>query len=123
MDELRKAIEAEAGFVLGDIAGEVLKTAQQESFGPFSLAALARADHPYARRNAGKNTGLYPPGRINRQTGAFLADWKVEKTDAGYAVVNANPVADFLEKGTKYMVARPIKERVETQFTDKDWKF
>jgi len=89
--------------------------AKRESSGPFSLDALARMDHPYAKRHGSPQLD---PGRINIQSGDFYHDWNNSKPMAGDSkisgrIYNLNRVADFLKYGTRFMFARPIEDRVE----------
>ena len=85
-------------------ARDGVTVAQKYSSGPFSLAELARMDHPYARRHS---AALLPPSIINAQTGKFKAAWDAKKQPVP-TIFNSDPIAIFLEKGTRYMVARPI---------------
>ena len=94
-----------------DLAFEV---AQRLSSGPFSLAELARRDHPYATRHA---EPLLDPSRINRQEGVFKDSWvrRYPFQRGGELVTrlyNIDPKAHFLEQGTRNMVARPLGDRL-----------
>ena len=94
-----------------------LAEAQVMSQGPNSLGALAREDHPYAKRHG---FPLRNPAIINEQTGKFLRDWKREDATAVSdsiegSILNENPVADYLKDGTKFMFARPIDQVVSAK--------
>lgn len=85
------------------------------SSGGYSLEALARLGHPYAKRHPNPPQD---PAIINRQTGLFLRSWRttpLERTLAGLGikVVNDAPYADYLDQGTSLMIRRPIIERLE----------
>lgn len=90
-----------------------LADAKALSSGPFTLSQLRKMGHPYARRNAG--TFSFAPAVINVQSGRFRQDWQADVprvSDPGDVVrgriSNQNPVADYLQYGTRFMVARPI---------------
>jgi hypothetical protein len=95
------------------------EVAKGKSSGPFSLNQLARMDHPYATRHP---QATLDPSTINVQSGAFLAAWqtgtvRVSKFDVSGSIVNANPVADYLQFGTRRMVARPIVQAITPEIT------
>lgn len=85
------------------------------SEGGYSLAALAKLGHPYAKR------APKPPmdaAIINRQSGRFLLAWRVSPVERslagiGIRVVNDAPYADYLDKGTSLMIQLPIIQRLE----------
>ncbi len=96
--------------------------ARRMSSGQLSSAELARRDYPYATRHG--SSGLWTamsgktPALVNVQTGAFKADWQTDPPQAGDSIIsgrlmNLNPVADYLQYGTRNMVARPIKTWME----------
>jgi hypothetical protein len=74
-----------------------------------------RKDHPYARRH-GKVKRPNDPVTINFQTGAFLQAWRSEgPSPAGGGglsgtVFNTDPKADWLHRGTRKMLGRPVPE-------------
>ena len=91
-----------------------VEIAKALSSGDTSLAQLATEDHPYAKRHAEPTR---PPWLINDQGGPFKQDWQfragTQPTDAqmGEVVIeNTDPIAIFLEDGTRTMVKRPIKD-------------
>lgn len=94
---------------------DTVQTARHMSSGGRSSRTLARMDHPYATRHG---SPLLPPEIINVQSGEFLASWKAERTPEGGRVINDSPVADFLQFGTKYMVARPIATVLTEELAD-----
>lgn len=93
---------------------DVQTVAEKRSSGGYSLASLARMDHPYARRHG---IPLEEPGIINVQSGVFRRSW----TSFGpYSVndklisrvANLDPKANYLEQRWGHpktrMFARPI---------------
>lgn len=105
----------ERGFQQG--MRDIYALAVRKSSGPFSSSALATMDHPYARRHG---SPALDPSTINVQSGAFRASWKGAVTFVGLTVmraeiVNDDPKADLLERGTRTMFARPIREEIEAQ--------
>jgi hypothetical protein len=112
-----KAFQEAMEKAMGIATHKGLVEAQVMSQGPNSLGALAREDHPYAKRHG---FPLRDPAIINEQTGAFLRDWKedpvavIGDTVQG-AILNFNPVADYLKNGTKFMFQRPIDEEIEAK--------
>jgi hypothetical protein len=91
----------------------LLQAARLYSSGPYSLAALRRMGHPYARRHA---AAPLDPAVINLQTGRFAASWRLESVGGGLIggmrVVNDAPYAGYLEEGTSRMIRRPIEEKI-----------
>lgn len=93
------------------------REAKRMSSGPLTLADLRKRDHPYAKRHGplGKPSAM-PKGTrsvINVQSGEFRADWMAGVPSVSGSTVkarlqNLNPVADFLQYGTEFMVRRPI---------------
>lgn len=121
-----RALEREIHRDLQGAVRRTLSAAKQEakrlSSGPLSFADLARLDHPYARRHGSRgNTAVMPgkdPSVINVQTGAFKEAWQVDNPQGGDTTVsgrlfNLDEKADFLQYGTRFMVARPIPQRLE----------
>jgi hypothetical protein len=92
-----------------ETAYEVKRHLQWFSSGPISSAQLAREDHPYATRHM---VSRYDPAIINKQTGVFRQSWQIGITNiAGhpiYVVRNTASYAEYLEHGTRKMIARPI---------------
>jgi hypothetical protein len=108
--------DVEASLVRGFAQGmrETYDLAIQKSSGPFSLAALASMDHPYARRHG--SPGL-DPSTINVQTGTFRRRWRASLVSSGsvmrFEIVNDDPKAVYLIHGTPTMFARPIDQAIE----------
>lgn len=101
--DVRDAQEAAAK----DVQGE----AERVSMGDYSLAQLAAMDHPYARRHG---RALLPDSFINQQQGTFAASWVIDEGPQGPVVHNIDePIATFLEKGTRNMLPRPLDELKE----------
>lgn len=98
-----------------------LVIARRQSSGRLSSSALARADHPYARRHGSPRRD---PSRINVQTGTFRAAWESRLGFGGFSggymiqrgqIVNEARVADWLDQGTRVMFRRPIREAIEAK--------
>mgnify|MGYP001575296866 CR=1 FL=1 len=96
---------------------EALKVAQELSSGPYTSAMLKALGHPYATRapNPPQDAGV-----INRQLGEFYNSWRLRAprrvgTVMRTRLVNVSYHAAFLEKGTRLMIARPIKEAIATR--------
>lgn len=90
-----------------------LGLARSLSRGPYRAAQLRRMGHPY--RRGGRPPA--DPAQINRQSGVFLRSWRAEgpRNLAGTfsgRIVNSAPWAGFLDRGTRRMIRRPIRERV-----------
>jgi hypothetical protein len=97
--------------------------AVRSSSGPFSASMLAKMDHPYATRHGAPKLN---PAFINSQTGAFARDWrgsyalKSDYSTRGVtaSITNDNPVADYLQFGTVFMVPRPIADLIQSRWMD-----
>ena len=92
-----------------------LEEARRRSSGRYSLTDLARMDHPYARRHGSPRLD---PSVINSQSGVFRSAWRGDNpmaTDGAVSgrIFNDSAVADYLDKGTRTMFARPIGAAVE----------
>lgn len=92
--------------------------AKRLSSGSLSLAELRRRGHPFRR-------GPFSPGPaapveiINVQGGTFRAVWAQRQGDwqdgtLTTTVFNDDPAAQWMP-GTKFMVARPVVEALETE--------
>lgn len=92
------------------LAREVKVFAVKQSSGGLSLGAMQKMGHPFARRHP---KPLADPAVINVQTGQFRANWRTLVARDEALIINADRVADFLERGTKTMVNRPIQEACE----------
>lgn len=100
--EITRAIE--------ETAREVFDQAVEWSSGPHSLRALARMDHPYAKRHG---SATLPPHIINAQSGDFRRAWRIERLSASrLRVINDDPKVRFLKGGTRLMVDRPIENEL-----------
>lgn len=94
---------------------QALSLAVRYSSGTESLAQLQKAGHPYARRRGAPGRD---PSVINAQSGAFRAAWRAEgpyERGVGRlvcSVLNDDPKTALLAKGTRWMFARPLPERV-----------
>lgn len=92
-----------------EMGPEALRIARRLSSGRFSTKPLAAMGHPYAR--AHPHPPL-PPYIINRQSGAFYAGWM----KVGNKLVNVAPHSRYLLRGgTRYMIDRPILERIQAE--------
>ena len=94
-----------------------LKAARKDSSGTLSCAQMRKEDHPYARRHG---RPLRPAGIINKHRGVFYDAWLAfESTSASGEpsgrLMNDSDVTEFLDKGTKSMFRRPIKDNVEAE--------
>jgi hypothetical protein len=93
---------------------DTLSVAERLSSGQVSTRQLRRAGHPYARRHG---TPLLNPAIINDQGGPFARSWLLrdpqsENGEETTAIVNTDPVGDYLASGTKVMFARPLPDAV-----------
>ena len=122
-EEAAKAIERKAQAIRSELAWAqrknafaLLQVARQYSEGPYSLAELRRMGHPYATRHP---AAPLDPAIINRQTGRFAASWRLEEVTAGdgsmLRLTNDAPYAGFLKTGTRFMIARPIEEKIAVE--------
>jgi hypothetical protein len=89
---------------------EHVDKARELSMGPYSLAQLREMGHPYARANP--HPPMHP-GIINRQSGRFIEEWTkaFPRWVKGVLVskaVNEAPYSGFLDRGTKFMIRRPL---------------
>lgn len=111
IDQLIEDIKSDVRDAQDAAAKDVVGEAERISQGPYSLGQLAAMDHPYARRH-GK--ALLPDSFINQQQGTFAASWVAEDGPNGPLVHNTDePIATFLEKGTRNMLPRPLDELKE----------
>ena len=103
----------------GKVGEQGVQIAKQYSQGTLNRIVLAQLGHPYGRRS-----GLSPVNAevINKQTGRFLASWFWRLTPSGNSsialqIVNNAPYAKFLDKGTKRMIERPIRQVIVKKLT------
>lgn len=96
---------------------EAREDAVKLSSGPYSLAALARAGHPYALRHKGRGASAgYDPSIINAQSGRFRRAWRIIKCGRQWnqlktTLWNDAPEAQYMF-GTTVMRPRRIDQRV-----------
>lgn len=103
--------------VLVTVRSAAFVEALRASSGPFSLAELAEAGHPYSRRRPNR---AFDPTIINTQTGAFRESWQKDRVLLGAeesrtGVFNYDEKADWLVNGTETMVARRVDLRIERE--------
>lgn len=108
------ALEREVREAEKAAAQHALQIARMLSSGPYSSAQLRRMGHPYS---AARPRPPADPAIINRQTGRFLAGWRIQgprKTTKGLVtkLINDAPQAARLDRGTSRMIARPIRARI-----------
>lgn len=99
-----------------------------DSSGEYSLAKLRRMGHPYAKRHMTpkgrrakrRGTPAIPygdPTIINAQSGTFRGAWRVgvgmNRDQILVRAENRSRAADYLEFGTKRMIARPLPRKLE----------
>lgn len=111
---LQREVKRDAQLAVSRTLTKAKAEARRESSGTFSLKELARKDYPYARRHP---SPLLDPARINVQSGEFREHWNTSLPQAGDSIVsgrlyNLSRTADFLDGGTRYMVRRPIADRL-----------
>lgn len=95
------------------VAKGAVQTGKYFASGAFSSKTLARMDHPYATRHGGASVPYGDPGVINKQSGVFRSSWTFTQVSQSnglilFTVCNTDPIADYLEHGTRKMIARPI---------------
>jgi len=112
--------------LLDSAQSAVFTNALVRSSGPFSLAELRQAGHPYSARFPNP---AYDPATINVQSGDFRENWKKPRPVVGddnsqAQVTNDDKKADWLINGTKtksgkkIMIPRPIDDAVERDSKD-----
>jgi hypothetical protein len=116
------ATERQAAAQSVDAAGRVLRDAikQNISLRDHTLADLARADHPYARRHgaiqihgSGSKSLNDPSNRVHTQSGTMLGSLQSGPVAGGlgYRIgidTTAAPHAAFVIRGTKVMLPRDV---------------
>lgn len=111
LGSLENTIQMGASDGVDDLTDFGVQTAQEFSSGNESSAALARADHPYAKRHGSPRRA---PHIINKQRGVFFEAWMAaRKSERDWQIINDSDVADFLRDGTATMFERPIDDAVE----------
>ncbi len=91
------------------VGAEALAYAIAESSGWMSQAELDAAGNPYAKRHGGSL--LFPPDKINAQTGQFVQGWDV-KVSGRHGVIT-NPDPNDIVNGNEFMVPRRIDLNVK----------
>lgn len=102
IDSLIKEYEA----VPAKAQAMTLAKAKDLSSGTISSKRLAQMGHPYGRNYQGPH--IVPVLPINKQAGGLIALWKPGQDSDGLTVENRSPYIQFLNQGTKKMIARPI---------------
>jgi len=125
IQRLKKDIVKAANQATEDTAKGAVQTARYFSGGMFSSAALAGMGHPYRTgqgpSNWFKGQAAIPygdPGIINKQSGTFQADWIYTNLKLSSGIVirvvkNTAPYAQYLQTGTRRMIARPIDKHIK----------
>lgn len=89
-----------------------LRQAIKQSSGRITTAQLRKEDHPYATRHGAPRRD---PSTINEQKGDFKRDWMIQgggNIRNGVAIVNYNPIAQYLAEGTPRMFKRSLEAKV-----------
>lgn len=112
-------IEAELNRVLASaliIVGEHLldRIAEVAGVRRYSLRELAKMGHPFSRVHGG---GGFNPALVSRQSGDFFEGFKTRPPTTkngvtSIALINDDPKAEWLRKGTGTMVARPYMREI-----------
>jgi hypothetical protein len=118
-DDLRRKAEEleQRGRALADeMLEEALKKAQDYSSAP-PLTAEERKQAPFATKHGAPQMD---PSAIHLGTGEtagrFAAGWQGYVEDGEILHVwNDTPEAEYLQKGTETMFARPVQERIEAE--------
>lgn len=116
-EKLAANIEAAEDESLDDMYDEAIEL----SSGTLSVKEKRDLDYPYAKRHGGARIPG-DPAIINVVDDTFRSRWrKIAKLVTGgmyRALINDDPKAQFLVKGTRAMMDRPIEERIieRTQF-------
>lgn len=91
------------------------RIARKYSTGSISSAELRQLGHPYATRAP---QFVQHPAIINRQSGTFFGAWSTHlgswQSGGMVSVIrNSAPYAGYLDRGTRYMIERPIRDFVQ----------
>lgn len=123
LNRIANALQRRSVAALNLSAKQGVIIAHDHSKGPYSLMALKLMGHPYARKYAwlSRRRRIEAFGSIvgreyiiNKQTGAFLANWHTGSVSSAFSgtmqaqVINNDPKAKYLKRGTKFMIQRPI---------------
>lgn len=103
----------------GELVAKAHEIAIERSSGKKTLAQMRKDDHPYAKRHGSTGsfvvdeTGEYPPGVINEQSGQFKGAWQSGRTgELSGSVTNDSEHAGYLISGKGSMIVRPVEEAV-----------
>ena len=103
----------------GELVAKAHEIAIERSSGKKTLGQMRKDDHPYAKRHGSTGsftvdeTGEYPPGTINEQSGQFKGAWQAGKTgELSGSVTNDSDHAAYLISGKGSMIVRPVEEAV-----------
>ena len=109
-DKLKRDIKKQTLLAERKTVRDANKKAVQLSSGPGYVG------HPYSRKASSPPDN---PEIINVQSGDFRKDWRSACSATGDGIQgqisNRNRVADWLDKGTRLMIPRPIRHAI-TQF-------
>lgn len=122
--QVKKDVRRERVWAVDRALRKGLADARFASSGPLTARDRREADYPYARRHGpmGKTSAMSggTPAIVNVGSGAFRKGWQVDPprvSDGGNVVsgrlMNLTDVADYLQYGTRKMVARPIRPLLE----------
>lgn len=112
LKKFARDLDRQLGKAMARTAKVGLKEAKKLSSGRKTAAQMRKADHPYATRHGAPK---WDPSTINVGKGNFKRDWHIQgggNTRNGAAVVNYNPVAEYLAEGTPKMFRRPLEAKV-----------
>lgn len=114
LQQLQLKLEKNMRDIQQMVTRQSLQTAHELSSGPFSEQDLTKLGHPFSRS---KPQASVDPAVVN-DNGSFKGNWHTTPQNESEDVissqlVNDDPAADFLSKGTPNMVARPIVQRIE----------
>ncbi len=118
LEARRSAVVNAAISVMRKFGPEGVRVAQSYSQGSLSSVMLRRMGRPYRTRGG----SLVPvnPEIINIQSARFFHAWKshmwMSGGNIGMQIINDAPYAGYLDKGTRNMIHRPIREAVVRKF-------
>ncbi|MBA3767793.1 MAG: hypothetical protein H0W99_12560 [Acidobacteria bacterium] len=116
-EKLGRQIEDAAETALNRTAREGFLIARQDSSGTWNRRRRRKAGYSYSRRDP--NPPPQDLGIINKETGVFLAAWRIEKARlfaggemAAFIVNDSDRVEDLVEASGKPWLSRPIDARI-----------
>lgn len=119
LEEIPSEIKEGCKVATGELVARTHEIAIERSSGKKTLAQMRKDDHPYAKRHGSTGsfvvdeTGEYPPGTINEQSGQFKGAWQSGKTgELSGSVKNDSEHAGYLISGKGSMIVRPVEEAV-----------